>query len=245
MSDENTQNTPPVTPETPQAPVTPPAWKEYAPQFNSEVDLAQGFRTTKAQLTQTQQELAALKQKQTEDVPQWDWADPTKIYDTEKDNFNPDFSSYLQKSTGAPEPVIKELLDTVTKARQIIREQTTQKWDKVAGIENAQSAVVEYLQANYQGQDLQNRLDDLNHPRFWEQALKSTVQEMGDKNWKGKDGKEPTGLPNVLADAGGVIPLDPFSAEAATIMGSLEYRSDPSKQKEVERRIAVWRKNQK
>jgi hypothetical protein len=157
MSEEN-PNTPPATPPTPE-------WKAIAPNFNSEVELANSYRSATGELTRAKQELAALKsQPKSEESPGWDWQDPNKIWDSTGEQFNPEWVKYVGDRTQAPEPVLKELLDTVVKARGIIKESSKTKWDTVAGFENSQQQVLEYLGKTYQGQALQERSLTSNTP---------------------------------------------------------------------------------
>lgn len=232
-----------------ETPITPPAtpeWKTIAPAFNNEVELANSYKSAAGELTRTKQELAALKAQQAtkpQESPGWDWEDPNKIWDSTGEQFNPDWVKFVASSTSAPEPVLNELLDTVVKARGIIKEQSRSKWDTVAGFENAQDRVVKYLGETYQGQDLQDRIADLQHPRYWENALKDTLNEMQSKNW-GSD-NEPNPLPNVQPHAGGVVPLDPQSPEAAALFSDPKYTSDTAFQKAVSDRIRAFRKTQR
>ena len=236
MSEEN-PNTPPATPPTPE-------WKAIAPNFNSEVELANSYKSAAGELTRAKQELAALKsQPKSEESPGWDWQDPNKIWDSTGEQFNPEWVKFVGESTKAPEPVLQELLDTVVKARGIIKESSKTKWDTVAGFENSQKQVLEYLGKTYQGQALQERLSDLEHPRYWENALKDTLQEMQVSN--GSPSNEPSPLPNVQPHAGGIVPLDPQSREATDLFGDPKYGYDIDFQRVISDRIRAFRKTQR
>lgn len=247
MTEEN-RNTTEEAPVTPQTPAT-PEWRTVTPQFQSEIDLANGFRSTKAALTQAQQELAALKSQKPESTPAeqpaaWDWNDPNKMFNANEGKFNPEFKQHLVTKLGAPDAVVDEWFSTITEARNIITQARSQKFDNAAGFQNSEQMVVNYLTQTYQGQELNDRLTDLQHPRYWEKALTDTLTEMKDKNWQpGRN--EPSPLPreatNSFPAGVGVGPLDPNSVEARSLMSKPEYRTDPKLQATVSERIRVWK----
>lgn len=210
----------------------------------------QRYKDTQTALQQAQQELSVLKQakaSQPKQEPQtnnvsWDWDDPSKIFDPNQ-GFTEDFSKYVGDKI--PNEVLSEFGDTIKQARQIIANDRAQKWDKVSGVENTQKHVLDYLQKNYQGKELQDRVADLENPRWWEAALKNTLQEMQDKDYS-PDGNEPSPLPDATSTASlGVAPLDPHSEECSRLMSDDKYREDAAYQQNVYKRIAQWRKSQR
>lgn len=239
-----TQNT-----DTPQSTNTTPEWKTIAPSFQNETELARGFTETKSALSRAQQELATLKQQQAQpkQEPQtnnvsWDWDDPSKMFDPNQ-GFTEDFSKYVGDKI--PKEVLSEFGDTIKQARQIIANDRAQKWDKVSGVENTQKHVLDYLQKTYQGKELQDRVSDLENPRWWEAALKNTLKEMQDKDYS-PDGNEPSPLPDATSTASlGVASLDPNSEECSRLMSDDKYREDAAYQANIHKRIAQWRKSQR
>lgn len=213
------------------------------------VDWESRFKATQSALTQAKQELAALKQ-QMQATPEqntnqidWDWNDPTKFFNPDV-GFTDDFLDSLEKGVPVPKDVAKELGVTIKRAREIIAQQRSDKWDAVSGQKNTEKTVMEYLSKTYKGQELQSRISDLEHPRFWESALRQTLEEMGksDANtW------EPGGLPDAVSNTSnsGIVPLDPNSSEALALVSDPKYRSDEKFRKDYDARVRAWGKSQK
>lgn len=210
-------------------------------------DTQSALQNKTQELQQAQQQLSALKQGQQKQPEvnnvSWDYSDPTKFFDPEK-GFTEDFSKFVEDKI--PNEILTEFGDTIRQARQIIAEQRAAKWDSVSGVDNTQKHVLDYLQQTYQGKELQDRVNDLEHPRYWETALKNTLTEMGDKNWKGDTGSEPNPLPDATSTTTlGVAPLDPNSNECSELMSDEKYRTDANFRANVQKRIGVWSKANK
>jgi hypothetical protein len=244
MSEEQqTENTTQTTTE------STPEWKTIASNFTSETELANGYKNTKAALTQAQQELAALKAAQQQKpegenpnvMPQFDFSNPSNFFNPESETgFTPELIEHLDKSGAVPKEIATEFGQTIKQAREIIARDRASKWDKVAGFEGSQNHVLNYLQEKYQGQALQERLSDLEHPRLWENALKTTLEEMKASDYKG-NGDEPKPLPDaVTTQKSDEKPLDPNSAEFSELYNDERYKTDASFREQVSKRVAAF-----